>query len=122
MIIAVDFDGTIVEHNFPEIGKPIEAAFETLKQWQADGHKIVLWTCRNQTELYNGRDLLQEAVDFCEKQGFEFDAINCNSSAVNINPEPKIYADWYIDDRANYGFVKWSILNLALKHKVCSQT
>ncbi len=62
MIIAVDFDGTIVEHAYPEIGKPIPFAIETLLQLQKDGHKLILWTVRR------GR-LLQEAVDYCAERG-----------------------------------------------------
>ena len=56
MLIAIDFDGTLVEHKYPEIGKEIPFAFETLKRLQADGHRLILWSVRE------GR-LLDEAVD-----------------------------------------------------------
>ena len=46
MIIAVDFDGTIVEHEYPAIGKPIPFAIETLLHLQKDGHRLILWTVR----------------------------------------------------------------------------
>ena len=59
MIIAVDFDGTIVEHKYPKIGKEIPFAIATLKHLQQDGHKLILWTVRE-------NDLLDEAVEFFE--------------------------------------------------------
>lgn len=59
-IIAVDFDGTIVTHNYPYIGSPLPNAFNTLIKLQGLGHKLILWTCRGGKEL-------QEAVDFCKK-------------------------------------------------------
>lgn len=56
MTIAIDFDGTIVEHAYPEIGKPIPFAIETLKQLIKDGHQLILWTVRE-------GDLLNDAVN-----------------------------------------------------------
>ena len=67
--IAVDFDGTIVEHAFPEIGKEMLFAFETLKALQNKGHKLILWTFRD------GKTL-EEAVAFCKEKGIEFYAVN----------------------------------------------
>lgn len=69
MLIAIDFDGTLVEHKYPEIGKEIPFAFETLKRLQADGHRLILWSVRE------GR-LLDEAVAYCRERGIEFYAIN----------------------------------------------
>ena len=69
MVIAVDFDGTIVEHRYPEIGKEIPFATATLRQLIADGHELILWTVRE-------GDLLQDAVDFCRKRGVTFFAVN----------------------------------------------
>lgn len=65
MIIAVDFDGTIVEHRYPAIGKELPFATSTLRQLMEDGHRLILWTVRE-------GDLLQEAVDFCEQRGVSF--------------------------------------------------
>ena len=62
MTIAIDFDGTIVEHRYPEIGREIPFAIETLKRLIKDGHKLILWTVRE------GK-LLQEAVDWCSAKG-----------------------------------------------------
>ena len=58
MIIAVDFDGTIVEHRYPEIGREKPFAFDTLKMLQKEGHRLILWTVREDK-------LLEEAVDLC---------------------------------------------------------
>ena len=66
MTIAVDFDGTIVTHEYPRIGKPIPFAIETLKRLQQEGHhQLILWTCRE-------GELLQEAIDYCAAKGLEF--------------------------------------------------
>lgn len=98
MIIAVDFDGTIVEHRYPEIGKEIPFAVATLCQLQRDmpGLHIVLWTVREGL-------LLEDAVEWCEKRGLRFYAVNSNypgeiSSAADQGCR-KVSADIYIDDR-----------------------
>ena len=65
MYIAVDFDGTIVEHRYPRIGKEIPFAIATLRRLQEEGHKIVLWSVREGV-------LLDEAVEWCRQQGLEF--------------------------------------------------
>ena len=71
MTIAVDFDGTIVDHKYPDIGKEKPFAIDTLKQLAAEGNKLILWTSRD-------GDLLQEAVDYCHKRGLDFYGINSN--------------------------------------------
>ena len=71
MIIAVDFDGTIVEQNYPKIGKEISFAIETLKMLQGKGHRLILWTYRA------GRQL-DDALEFCSSHGLEFYAVNKN--------------------------------------------
>ena len=104
MIIAVDFDGTIVEHKYPRIGKTKLFAFETLKQLQKQGHQLILWTYRAGKEL-------KKAVEFCEKNGIEFYAVNKNYKEEIFdenNISRKIYADIYIDDRNIGGFLGWS--------------
>ena len=69
MTIAVDFDGTIVEHNYPKIGAERPFATDTLKMLIRDHHKLILWTVRE-------GELLKEAVDWCRARGVEFYAIN----------------------------------------------
>lgn len=99
-IVAVDFDGTLVEDNFPEIGRPYMEMFQTMIYLRNKGVKVVLWTSRN---FYKNRDLLEEAVQFCKEKGLEFDAINENVQEVQeLTGEDtrKIYADLYIDDKS----------------------
>ncbi|MBI9054184.1 MAG: hypothetical protein JEY96_10240 [Bacteroidales bacterium] len=103
MTIAVDFDGTIVEHEYPEIGKPKMFAFETLKALQQRGDRLILWT-------YRSGEKLNEAVEYCKRNGIEFYAINKNypEEIFDDTISRKIIADVYIDDRNLGGFVNWS--------------
>ena len=102
-IIAVDFDGTIVEHAYPRIGKEMVFAFDTLKALQQKGHRIILWTFRN-------GDLLDEAVEYCKSRGIEFYAVNKNYPEEEFDKgiSRKIHADVFIDDRNIGGFLGWS--------------
>ena len=101
--IAVDFDGTIVEHEYPEIGKEKLFAFQTLKELEKRGASIILWTFRAGKEL-------DEAVEFCRKNGLEFYAVNKNypEEVFDETVSRKINADIYIDDRNIGGFPGWS--------------
>lgn len=102
-VIAVDFDGTIVEHKFPAIGKEMLFAFSTLKALQQKGHKLILWTFR-------AGSTLNDAVEFCKKNGIEFYAVNKNypEEIYDDNISRKINADIFIDDRNVGGFLGWS--------------
>ncbi len=102
-IIAVDFDGTIVEHKYPAIGREMLFAFATLKELQKKGHKLILWTIRTGT-------LLDEAVEFCRQNGVEFYAVNKNypEEVLDQNTSRKLNADVFIDDRSLGGFIGWS--------------
>jgi hypothetical protein len=101
--IAVDFDGTIVEHEYPGIGKEKLFAFQTLKELEKRGASIILWTFRAGKEL-------DEAVEFCRKNGLEFYAVNKNypEEVFDETVSRKINADIYIDDRNIGGFPGWS--------------
>lgn len=102
MRIAVDFDGTIVEGKYPEVGRERPFAFQTLKMLQAKGHMIILWTYRAGKEL-------EEAVEFCRKNGFEFYAVNKNfpEEVLDGSLSRKIQADIYIDDCNLGGIPDW---------------
>lgn len=102
MVIAVDFDGTIVEHKYPEIGKERMFAFQTLKMLIAEGHLLILWTIRHGKEL-------DDAVQYCKKNGVEFYAINSNYPDETFDGtfSRKINADLFIDDRNVGGFLGW---------------
>ncbi len=110
MIIAVDFDGTIVDDRYPEIGKEKLFAFETLKALQQERHRLILWTCR-------GGKRLEEAVEFCRQRGIEFYAVNSNYPEEDFDhmPSRKIVADLYIDDRSLGGFAGWDQVWKTLK-------
>ena len=101
--IAVDFDGTIVEHESPELGKEKLFAFQTLKELEKKGASIILWTFRAGKEL-------DEAVEFCRQYGLEFYAVNKNypEEVFDETVSRKINADIYIDDRNIGGFPGWS--------------
>lgn len=100
--IAVDFDGTIVEHAYPKIGKEMMFAFDTLKALEERGHKLILWTYRTGKEL-------EEAVQVCADNGVEFFAVNENYPGESRTSDysRKIRADIFIDDRNIGGFIGW---------------
>ena len=105
MIIAVDFDGTIVEHRYPAIGREKPGAIETLRRLADEGNKLILFTVRD-------GELLEEAVEFCRRRGVEFYAVNSNTpqGALLEGMKPlggKVMADVYIDDRNLGGLPDW---------------
>jgi hypothetical protein len=106
--IAVDFDGTIVEHEYPAIGKEVLFAFITLRELQKRGALLILWTFRS------GREL-DEAVEYCRAKGIEFYAVNKNypeEKWEEVTPR-KINADIFIDDKNVGGFPGWGeVLNM----------
>ena len=104
MIIAVDFDGTIVEHDYPRIGKPVPFAIDTLKLLQKEKEfRLILWTVRE-------GPLLQEAVDYCESKGLKFYAVNKNFPEEEIPSPRKINADLFIDDKNLGGLPEWGVI------------
>ena len=101
-IIAVDFDGTLCENCYPDIGRPNTKLIDYLKWERYQGNYVILWTCRCGDEL-------QAAVDWCKQQGFIFDAVNENVKAAIEKfggDSRKVFADEYIDDKAS---VEWDI-------------
>ena len=102
-IIAVDFDGTIVEHKYPEIGEEMMFAFDTLKALQKKGHTLILWT-------YRAGKYLDDAVKYCEQNGLKFHAVNKSYPEEVFDEKTisrKINADIFIDDRNVGGFLGW---------------
>jgi hydroxymethylpyrimidine pyrophosphatase-like HAD family hydrolase len=101
--IAVDFDGTIVDHEYPAIGKEKLFAFRTLKELEKKGARLILWTFRAGKEL-------DEAVEYCRNNGIEFYAVNRNYPEEVFTNEisRKIDADVFIDDKNIGGFPGWS--------------
>lgn len=105
MKIAVDFDGTIVEHRYPAIGEELLFAIETLKELQRQHHQLILWTFRSGKEL-------EEAVEYCRKRGLEFYAVNKNypEEVFEDSISRKVNADLFIDDRNLGGFPGWNVV------------
>lgn len=94
-IIAVDFDGTLCENKYPEIGEPNNALLDELKLRKDNGAKIILWTCRV-------GDRLEQAIDWCQEHGLIFDAVNQNLPEIVESFGGvcrKVFAHKYINDR-----------------------
>ncbi len=115
MIIAVDFDGTIVKHRYPAIGEEIPFAIETLKKLAADHHRLILWSVRE------GK-LLDEAVQFCRERGLEFYAVNRDypeeEKEKNSHFSRKLKADLFIDDRNLGGLPDWGTIYEMVKNRL----
>ena len=114
MTIAVDFDGTIVEHRYPAIGPEKPFAIDTLKYLSAKRHKLILWTVRE-------GELLNEAVAYCKSRGLEFYAINKNYPEEKPTHEGysrKLQADLFIDDRNLGGLPDWGEIYRMLSGEV----
>ena len=115
MKIAVDFDGTIVEHRYPEIGREIPFATQTLRQLIKDRHQLILWTVRE------GK-LLDDAIEWCRERGVEFWAVNKDYHEEDVTKNAhfsrKIKADVFIDDAMVGGLPDWGeIYQIISEHK-----
>ncbi|NDV47861.1 hypothetical protein D0T49_12470 [Paludibacter sp. 221] len=117
MVIAVDFDGTIVTHEYPLIGKEIPFAIDTLKRLQTEFHHLlILWTVREGQEL-------EDAVEFCRKRGLEFYAVNANypEAALIGEDSRKVNADLFIDDKNLGGIPDWGVIYRMIAEDRCYQ-
>ena len=115
MVIAVDFDGTIVEHRYPEIGEERPFAIDTLKMLIKDRHRLILWTVRE-------GELLEEAVNWCKERGVEFYAVNREYPEETIHNNQhfsrKLSAvDVWIDDRNVGGLPDWGTIYRMITHR-----
>ena len=113
MTIAIDFDGTIVEHRYPEIGPEIPFAIDTLKMLINDRHRLILWSVREGV-------LLEEAVEYCRKRGVEFYAVNKDypeEKTTDRNFSRKLKVDMFIDDRNLGGIPDWGTIYRMIKEK-----
>ena len=114
MTIAIDFDGTIVEHRYPKIGNEIPFATDTLKMLMKDHHRLILWTVRE-------GELLKEAVEWCRERGVEFYAINRDypeEDAAHHGFSRKVKADIFIDDRNLGGLPDWGDIYRMIQKKL----
>lgn len=106
MTIAVDFDGTIVEHRYPKIGEEIPFATETLKILAQERHKLILWTVRE-------GELLEEAIEWCRQRGVFFYSVNKDYPEEEKSHNEfsrKLKADLFIDDRNLGGLPDWGTI------------
>ena len=106
MTIAVDFDGTIVEHRYPKIGEEIPFATETLKILAQERHKLILWTVRE-------GELLEEAIEWCRQRGVFFYSVNKDypeEEKSHNGFSRKLKADLFIDDRNLGGLPAWGTI------------
>ena len=115
MTIAVDFDGTIVTNKYPRIGNELPFATDTLKTLVQEGHRLILWTCRE-------GELLEEAVEWCRQRGLQFYAVNRDfpedEAQSNTHYTRKLKADLFIDDRNIGGLPDWgTIYHLIHSHR-----
>ena len=115
MVIAVDFDGTIVEHRYPSIGKELPFALDTLRKLAEEGHRLILWTVRE-------GQYLEEAVEFCRSRGLEFYAVNRDypeeEKENNQRFTRKLKADLWIDDRNLGGLPDWGTIYEMVHNKL----
>ena len=123
MTIAIDFDGTCVTHEYPEIGRDLGAT-TTLKTLIDNGHKLILLTMRS------GKTL-EDAKHWFEERGIILYGVNENPSQKRWTESPKVYANLYIDD-ANLGtplvknsiasdrpYVDWKLVLIDLYNRGC---
>lgn len=114
MIIAVDFDGTIVEHRYPKIGEEVPFAVQTLKMLIKEQHRLILWTVRE-------GELLDEALKWCRERGIEFYAANRDYPEEKDDHKGlsrKIKADIFIDDRNLGGLPDWGMIYRMIHEKM----
>ncbi len=113
MIIAIDFDGTIHSGEWPGIGEPMPGAKEVINNLRAEGHYIIIWTCREgqrQTEM----------VNWLLEQGIGFDRINDHEPrqvALYNNDSRKVYAHIYIDDKNVGGLPSWGEIAMLIRRQ-----
>ncbi len=93
MIIAVDFDGTCVEHDYPAIGIDVEGAADTLRALTARGHRLILYSMRS-------GDKLAKAERWFKERNIELWGVNNNPEQKEWTESPKVFAHIYIDDAA----------------------
>lgn len=114
MILAIDFDGTIVDHIYPEIGELKPNAKEIINRLHEEGHEIIIWTCRNGEHEVKVRE-------FLDLNGIKFHTINEHLPRILDmfdNDCRKIYGDIYIDDRMLGGLPPWERIYTMIQNHV----
>lgn len=130
MYICVDFDGTVVDHRYPDIGEPVPGAISWLKKLQRQGARLILFTMRSDSK--EGRPLLRDAVLYLEANGIKLYGVNRNPDQDCWTSSPKAYGEVYVDDSAfgcplvkPKGFarpcVDWRVVGPQLEHMCLSR-
>jgi hydroxymethylpyrimidine pyrophosphatase-like HAD family hydrolase len=115
-VLAVDFDGTIVDHEYPNIGKLKPYAKEIINKLYKEGHTIIIWTCRS--NAHKDFDDLNDMYYFLKSNKIKFHKINKNANCVKFGCFPKIYADYYIDDRNLLATDDWKLMYEIIQDKL----
>lgn len=115
MILAIDFDGTIVTDRFPSVGELRPGAKRCINLLHSEGYYIIIWTCRTQNKAL-------EVAQFLQENGIHFDKIN-ESSPMNVEKYSgidtrKVYADLYVDDRGLIDIPSWQEIYTIVHNKL----
>jgi len=105
-VIAIDFDGTIVDSIFPAIIGLKKDSKKVINKLYDDGVQIVIWTCRTGFDLQN-------AENYLRKNEINFHHINENTPQriqQYGGDTRKISADLYVDDKAYGCHINWSYI------------
>ncbi len=106
MIIAVDFDGTLHDGVYPDIGNPFPCSIYVMQQLKDKGHYLIIWTCRN-------GDRLTDAINWLLENNIPFDRVNDHEPENNAKyggSTRKVYAHLYIDDKQVGGLPSWPVI------------
>jgi phosphoserine phosphatase len=109
MILAIDFDGTLVDHEYPKIGALKPGAKEAIIAFKKAGHKIAIWTCR-------AGEQEQAVRKFLSENGIPYDSVNAAAPGADLGTR-KIYADIYIDDKGMRFEENWDDLRRLITGK-----
>ncbi len=130
MFICVDFDGTIVDHRFPDIGDPVPGAIKWMKRLNKYGAKLILYTMRSDSKMF--KTALTDAKGYLLDNGVELYAVNNNPTQEDWTTSPKVHANIYVDDSAfgcplihpkgfNRPCVDWEEVGPELEHMCLSR-
>lgn len=119
MDIGIDFDGTVVTHEYPNVGRDV-GAVHVLKALTQNGHRLILNTMRS------GKPLM-EAVAWFNERRIPLAGVNLHPEQQSWTTSPKVFAHLYIDDMAlgtplikshlpnERPFVDWDTVTVLLK-------
>jgi hypothetical protein len=98
MYICIDFDGTVVDHRYPDLGEAVPGALEWLKKLQDHGALLILFTMRSDGGPHG--PVLEQAVTFLKENGIVLYGVNRNPDQDSWTTSPKAYGQVYVDDAA----------------------